>query len=92
MNWPVTKSKRSTERLTKPSKVAKLQKELELEEAEDAFVLKKLADELTREDKDVLRALRKEYRLKHRKVPKRPGAGVAAPGAVAVAAEVQEVG
>ena len=64
--------------------------ELNLMEAEDEFLAKKIAGTLTKQDRLDLREIRKEYRLKYRK-PVKPGEG-AAPNPVIAKLEVQDVG
>ena len=58
-----------------------------LAELEAAFVEKKVAGELTRQDRDDLSAAREDYRLNHR----RPATG-AAPDSISAGATQGEVG
>lgn len=48
------------------TKLARKRAELELLEAEAAFAVRKLAGEVTREDKETLRELRRTFREKYR--------------------------
>lgn len=68
-------------------KIAAARAALAVLEAEEEFRQKKLAGEVTVEDKLALRALREEYRSNHR----RPVKDGAAPGAIGAAAKVKEV-
>ncbi len=81
----------SSRTVNKPrSRVGALKHEIALLEAEDAFVAKKAAGTLTKQDRLDIREQRKEYRLKYRK-PVQPGEG-AAPAPIVVPTEVNEVG
>ena len=75
--------------MNKPrSRAGALQEELNLLNAEDEFLAKKLAGTLTKQDRLDLREQRKEYRLKHRK-PVQPGEG-AAPANIVVPTQVTQ--